>query len=1197
MKKTKIINGRRALLYILTPLFCALLCLGAVFSIALNNNKVYAAASPTAILSVTNTHFREVTSPSNADYSVRNPSFSYDDIIKNSYKLTNETESTLTNQSNTANYTLSYVGNSAKPTLNGQFVLTEFTIGYRIPARTEYKVDYNFAISMQRSNSSVAQGCTIELFMLGQTDAQDCGTMSGTTLGFTALTQSPYVVASATKTGSEVASDTFSTSVTYSNRTDDEQTITTSLVLKAGNTAAPGTTSYWKYAKLTVQPNVTQINDLWVEAPADISVDYSGTEYTDSNLDTIASITSSEWYDPSKMTLSLQDGSAQNAGNYNVDVALINANPTDDPWKLSTGTFSYDTQAVKLTINKVTPLVSFGFAETTDQYTAKGTQDEFPIPTVTYDGNTVTGTINWGSQFPEGSSSGTRKDYDYTFTPEDTTNYNTVTSSISLNYKTATVQSITVTIKDPNLPVYASTDKTILADDFFTVMVKYTGIAEEEEVKTYDIIGWKAGENVPVQIMIGTVISNIVTVPSIGIDKIENLTVIFDQGSNVITPLTTGDELKPMFTNVIAKWNYSNETKSLAANEYEVEFTPVVGTDTSTVTVKYTNIDDTVVSATPIGTITVVLATYDVADITLSGNKNPEYDGQAHALTISKALPAGVTAVITYKKDGDAVASTTAPTDAGTYTVTLSFTQDDTVNYETITKTVTETLTIAQADYPNAGNISFAGGTITHDGNKHKLEATGVPAGVTVTYKYGSTEQSTPFEFEDVNESGYTVKAIFSHTNPNYKKIADKEVKLIITNKNTYNVSNLAFTVSGASGSNGAYTATYSPDSAITFALGGKLLDKEGGEVTPNLAYKYEKSDGNGGWTEVNAAALKNAGSYRITATATTNDATYADVQPFVATLTIAKANYNSVSFDDMLNVVYDGEEHTLTVTGTLSEGVNATYSVKNKEGTSFTEIGEYEFTVTFSNPDPENYNDMRALTATLKIVEPSETGISASLEVGTYIDVTNTLADLKPHITVTINLTGNNSETTEDFVLTCSTLRDGGLLEVGQQKVTVTHGEYTTTVTITVNKATAARPEYSGTLGYTGGAIKPTAADFDGFDGKIMAFVDKKLQSGVNAGSYFAVFALTDTDRYEWAAAQTYSLKPFAKVVTFDGEAAEPQLAANEISVEWNVAKAVVTATKADSGLPVFKSQSYKGAWGNVVTLKYTPTKRAPRK
>ncbi|MDE6075953.1 MAG: hypothetical protein K2G26_05895, partial [Clostridia bacterium] len=581
-----------------------------------DNNKVYGAA--TAVMAVQKTYFKEVTSGANVAYEHRSPTFAYDDLVAGTLTLTNETASTLTNNSNTSAYTLSYAGDSANAVLNGQFVFTEFTLGYKVPARTEYVVTYKFDISMQRQNSAVQQGATVELFMFGETGSQNCGSLSGNSLSFTAYTTSPYAVAGGDGTGNKVISTSYTATVTYSNRSDSDTTMTTSFAFKAGNTATPSTTkTYWKYCTCTATPNVSQINDLWLEAPANVATDYTGTQYTDSNLNTISSITSASWYDPTKMTLSLQGGTAQDAGDYYIDVALVNTATTDDPWKLSNGTFTHATQTIKFTINKVTPTVSFGNASTTNQYTAKGTQDEFPKATVTYNNNAVPGTLSWGSQTPEGSTSGTRKNYNYTFTPDNTTNYNTCTGSISLNYITATIDTITVTIKDPSLTVYASTDKTTLVEDYFTVMVKYKGIAEPDEVKSYEIIGWKAGTNVAVNIMVGSAMSDDVIIPLIGIDKIESLTAVFTQGSNKITPDTTGDELKPMLT-VIAKWNYANETKPLAAVDYKVEFTPVVGTDTSTVVVKFINSDKTEVSATARGTITVVQEELDTSGVSVT---------------------------------------------------------------------------------------------------------------------------------------------------------------------------------------------------------------------------------------------------------------------------------------------------------------------------------------------------------------------------------------------------------------------------------------------------------------------------------------------------------------------------------------------------------------------------------------------------
>ncbi|MDE6790194.1 MAG: hypothetical protein K2J61_00570, partial [Clostridia bacterium] len=74
----------------------------------------------------------------------------------------------------------------------------------------------------------------------------------------------------------------------------------------------------------------------------------------------------------------------------------------------------------------------------------------------------------------------------------------------------------------------------------------------------------------------------------------------------------------------------------------------------------------------------------------------------------------------------------------------------------------------------------------------------------------------------------------------------------------------------------------------------------------------------------------------------------------------------------------------------------------------------------------------------------------------------------------------------------------------------------------------------------------------------------------------------LNDPENYEWATATTLKKTVFA--VVYD----EMVLNANEAAVDWNISKAVLTATKADGALPVFASESYIGAFADVVTLKY---------
>ncbi|MDE7400481.1 MAG: hypothetical protein K2N17_00350, partial [Clostridia bacterium] len=235
-------------------------------------------------------------------------------------------------------------------------------------------------------------------------------------------------------------------------------------------------------------------------------------------------------------------------------------------------------------------------------------------------------------------------------------------------------------------------------------------------------------------------------------------------------------------------------------------------------------------------------------------------------------------------------------------------------------------------------------------------------------------------------------------------------------------------------------------------------------------------------------------------------------------------------------------------------------------------------------------YNDIDDKTATLTITDASILGITAKVEDGAKFTTVNTLDDLKKVLTVTVNTTGGDS-VTEDYELSCDGLRDGGKFKFGLQKITVTYtdeedNEYTTFVEIGVDREKVALPTFKGGLNYTGVTVKPTVNDFNGYNAELMTFVADKLQSGTVVGTYKAVFALNDPENYEWTTVTTYKKSVFAAAV-YDGET-EVVLNANEAAVDWSISKAVLTATKTDGALPVFASDSYIGAFSDVVTLKY---------
>ena len=105
-------------------------------------------------------------------------------------------------------------------------------------------------------------------------------------------------------------------------------------------------------------------------------------------------------------------------------------------------------------------------------------------------------------------------------------------------------------------------------------------------------------------------------------------------------------------------------------------------------------------------------------------------------------------------------------------------------------------------------------------------------------------------------------------------------------------------------------------------------------------------------------------GTYTVTATI---EAENYETYTISAKLTIVKPVYyfENITFEDQ-EFEYDGNLHSITVTGELPQGTVVTYKYNNIKTNSFKEIGEYIITATI---ECEFYVTM-TLTATLKIVE-----------------------------------------------------------------------------------------------------------------------------------------------------------------------------------------------------------------------------------
>jgi len=303
-------------------------------------------------------------------------------------------------------------------------------------------------------------------------------------------------------------------------------------------------------------------------------------------------------------------------------------------------------------------------------------------------------------------------------------------------------------------------------------------------------------------------------------------------------------------------------------------------------------------------------ATYNMSAISFASTE-VTYNGTLRSIAITGTLPNGVS--VSYEGAGTTV---------GSYVITASFTGDS-ANYNAIADRFA-LLTIIKATY-DMSEVSFANRTVIYDGLVKTMAISGtLPNGVSVSYaNNGKT-----------NAGVYSVSALFAG-NSNYNLISSLVATLTIS-KATYDMSDIGFV---------GRTVVYD-GSSQSIAITGTL---------PNgVSVSYEGSG-------------TNVGQYIITASFTVNATNYNLVSAETALLTISKADYDmsEVVFEDE-TIVYDGEAHSIEISGTLPDGVSTPVYTNNGK----TRPGEYEIVVSFTLEDSVNYNPV-TLLATLIINQP----------------------------------------------------------------------------------------------------------------------------------------------------------------------------------------------------------------------------------
>ena len=191
-------------------------------------------------------------------------------------------------------------------------------------------------------------------------------------------------------------------------------------------------------------------------------------------------------------------------------------------------------------------------------------------------------------------------------------------------------------------------------------------------------------------------------------------------------------------------------------------------------------------------------------------------------------------------------------------------------------------------------------------------------------------------------------------------------------------------------------------------------------------------------------------GTYTFTASFTGDSENYELIADMNASLEITKATYDmsGVHFDDS-PITYDGNEHSIEITGTLPNGVTVSY-----DGAG-TNVDEYTITASFSG-DSENYELISDMTATLTITNASMTDFSITAYEGAFDNAEHNIASTYSATTVdSSEITWLFSSNGTDYVasINVKNVSDSGTY---YYKVSAAnHETITGTITVTISKAT----------------------------------------------------------------------------------------------------------------------------------------------
>src|ERR1051326_1466062 len=459
----------------------------------------------------------------------------------------------------------------------------------------------------------------------------------------------------------------------------------------------------------------------------------------------------------------------------------------------------------------------------------------------------------------------------------------------------------------------------------------------------------------------------------------------------------------------------------------------------------------------------------------------PTFDGTAKVATASATGIGGAvvsgTFAFTYKDASNTPIA--SPTNAGSYSVTASFTSSDT-NYSNATGT--GTLTINQA----TPTVTVSGGPFTFDGNSHAATVT-VTGGGGVTVSGSSAVTYNGVATVPANAGTYAVAVSFTSSDPNYSN-ASGSGSIIINKADSTTV------VTVAGGVTFTYDAAAHPATVAVTGAGGLSL-------TPAPVYSC-------GHAPINVADSGCTASYNFAGDANHNPSSDSK------TYTINKATpLVTVSGGPF---TFDGSPHaaTVTVTGVGSVTVSGSSAVTyNGAATPPTNAGTYAVSVAFTSAD-NNYSNASGSGSIL--INKADSTTVVSVAGGTTFTY-----DANPHpATVSVQGEGGLS-LTPDPVYSCGhapiNVADSGCTASYSYAGDANHNPSSDSKTYTINKATPTVSVSGGPFTFDGGTHAATVT-VTGVGGATVSGSSAVTYNGVatvptNAGTYAVAVTFTSSD------------------------------------------------------------------------------------